>query len=660
MSATQKMSLFESFTGYRATQGTKQHKMQCPFCKKEDHFFYNDEALWDCKVCGKKGNAITFVRLIYDLCVNAPERLMEKKGLPRRSIEEYGIKINPLTDHYVFPTYNDGKLNNLYRWFESDNTIRCPIGMEHTLVCSKQDSDDWKDDVWLFEGHFDVVAGKAMVGSTRDITCLAVPGANVFKPTWLPKFEGKNLTLLFDNDNAGEEGTLNILKHIEASPKKPKSVRYILWEDQPGGYDIRDLYVEHGRKAFSMLPKFATSKVEAPKNKSIEPDLTYNCIEKVLEEYGMIYHITPDIQSLILVILASIYSVNLDGEQVWLKVIGPAGCGKTRVAKAVSASSHVVLRSTFTGLFSGWSDDNEDDPSMIPLIASKTLIVKDADALLRQGNIEKILSELRDFYDKDSSVQYRNRKHYNYQDVRSSIIICGTTALRMADNSFLGERFVDIELSFTEEEEEAMGLRALDHAISLATNKVIEPETKLKAAFAGFIDVLYTRRPHTDFETLPQEIKTEIWRCAWLSSRLRTDVPRNQKGDITMDPQPEVPTRLVGQFINLAISLCAVFNINIPDERVLNLVRKISIDIVGRTSVRYKICKYLSENENKTLNEIEEAANIPKTTAWRHMNDLEVLGFVRTGTYTITSGSIAGKRGFVFNLDAKIKDRFNA
>ena len=48
------------------------------------------------------------------------------------------------------------------------------------------------------------------------------------------------------------------------------------------------------------------------------------------------------------------------------------------------------------------------DASLIPLIAGKTLIVKDADALLRQKNVEQIFSELRDFYDKDSSTFYKN------------------------------------------------------------------------------------------------------------------------------------------------------------------------------------------------------------------------------------------------------------
>ncbi|MFN9914620.1 MAG: hypothetical protein ACK53L_18680, partial [Pirellulaceae bacterium] len=141
----------------------------------------------------------------------------------------------------------------------------------------------------------------------------------------------------------------------------------------------------------------------------------------------------------------------VEGEQIWIRLIGAPSSGKTSIAKAMSGSTQVVLKSTFTGLFSGWRDkDASVDSSLVPLIAGKTLIVKDADALLKQKNIEQIFSELRDFYDKDSSTFYRHGVAHDYHNIRSTMILMGTYVIRRSDQSFLGERFLDFELELSE------------------------------------------------------------------------------------------------------------------------------------------------------------------------------------------------------------------
>ena len=58
----------------------------CPFCLKDGKFYVKTKnGLWDCKVCGRKGNPVTFLReIVKELDESPPaalEKLREGRGL---------------------------------------------------------------------------------------------------------------------------------------------------------------------------------------------------------------------------------------------------------------------------------------------------------------------------------------------------------------------------------------------------------------------------------------------------------------------------------------------------------------------------------------------------------------------------------------------------
>lgn len=663
---------FEFHTGIEYEEHGDQYVGICPFCNKQDKFYFNKDYLWDCKntLCvesstrkRRSGNLVSFLRQLYeehDTTQKAAQIVADWRGLPMARISQLGIKYNPLNDSILIPTFKNGRLNNLYKAEKRNDKIQvlCTPSMEHTIM-------NWPEDphetVWVCEGHWDRIAAETIVGNTNEITCIGVPGAGVWKKAWTDILVDRNVVFCYDNDNSGRVGFEKVIqKHIATHPQKPKSVSYIEWpEGLPDKYDLNDVYRDHNRKSMefitSLIKPFTTSEGTVIVKQTIEnvqANISIDSFDKFVDVFKETYHTTPDMELCLLLVLTSIYSINVGGEQLWLRIIGPPGCGKTTVAKAMSSSEQVILRSTFTGLFSGYNDGSNEDKSLVPVISGKTLIVKDADALLQQANISRIFSELRDFYDKDSSTGYRHGFNHDYRNIPSTMVLCGTNVLRRADQSFLGERFLDFEMRISHMDEELISQRMLERSMMLAADpSKLPPEIHVQAAAKGFID--HHLLPKQLNTTLSKDLQREVLRLSKLTARMRTKVDRDTfgKGDITFSPVAELPTRLIGQLSKT--TLCVPMVLGREDENMAKrLLRKIVRDIINPTSNRYRMCQDLMEGWYGR-DELIESTGMSKAMATRELDDLRELNLVDE---KVGASHIPKHKRLVFTLKDDIKE----
>ena len=666
------MNPFEFWTGLEAEEHGDQYISTCPFCEKSEKFYFNKDFLWDCKNLScvdpinrkpRSGNLVSFLRQLYeehDTITKASQIVSDWRQLPTARISQLGLKYNPLNDSIMIPTFKNGKLNNLYKAEKRNDKVLvlCTPSMEHTIM-------NWPEDphqtIWICEGHWDRIAAEAIVGNANNITCIGVPGAGVWKKGWTDILVDRDVVFCYDNDNSGRVGFEKVIaKHIASHPQKPKSVSFIEWDKElPDKYDLNDCYKTHQRKSFEYLTPFIKpfkvsegTVIVKQTIENVQANITIDSFDKFMDVFKETYHTTPDMELSLLLVLVSIYSLNVGGEQIWLRLIGPPGCGKTTIAKAVSASDQVLLRSTFTGLFSGYNDGSNEDKSLVPIIAGKTLFVKDADALLQQANISRIFSELRDFYDKDSSTGYRHGFNHDYRNIPSTMVLCGTNVLRRADQAFLGERFLDLEMRISPRDEELISQRMLERSMMLASDpSKLPPEIHVQAAAKGFIDHHLTNRVLNS--GLTKELQGNILRLAKLTAKMRTKVDRDTfgKGDVTFSPVAELPTRLIGQLSKMM--MCVPMVLGRDDEPISNkLLKKVVRDVIDPSSNRYKLCQDLMEGWYGR-DELVEMTGMSKSMVTRELDDLRILRLVDE---RLGASNIPKHKRLVFTLRDDIKE----
>lgn len=641
---------FSFHTGYEFEQVGTQFRSHCVFCGKQDHFFTNAEWQWDCKHCQRSGNLYTFLNMFHqEMCTIGPVSLLEGiRGVPTRFFLLNQVRYNPIRsreNYHVFciPTFNkESNLNNLYRVMpDRDRPGKYNVwgtpSLDATLFNYPIHS---KDTVFLLEGFWDKIAAEAAT-ENKDVSCYSWPGST-FKQKWGNLFAGKSVYIFPDNDNAGQEELKKIINYFESATHKPAVINVCKWENKPQKYDVNDCYVEYGQQTYDFMIASckrydytnANRLVDSP---SIVGDESCDSFEKLLTECTNAYYFTYDMELLLLLMMTSMYSLGIEGEQIWVRNEAPPGSSKSTIARLLGISERAVMRDTFTGILSGWKDDQPEDASLIPMIANKCLIIKDADALLQQGNIKQILSELRSFYDKDIAVTYRHRVSYDYKNIRSSFILHGTHALRTMDDTSLGERFLDFELHVTDEDRQHIANKVLERSITMAQTGV-SPEEHVWAHSKGFLDGHLNH--WKGVANIGDKEKQAILRLGNVIAYLRADVKRDHKGRVRYKPYPEVPSRIVGQLTKVFMCAPRIFNTNSVPQSVHNLANHIACDVINVSSNRFKICEALTFCPGMTGDQIIEATKIPALECEIEVDDMRLLGMLdmqskRTGVNNI-------------------------
>ena len=307
------------------------------------------------------------------------------------------------------------------------------------------------------------------------------------------------------------------------------------------------------------------------------------------------------------VMLASVASTKTVGDQLWVKVIGPAACGKSTLCEALSINQdYVFAKSTIRGFLSGYRKDggkDKEDNSLIPLVRDKTLVTKDGDTLLNLPNLGQILSEARDLYDGTSRSHYRNAMGNDYAGVRMTWLLCGTSSLRAIDSSELGERFLDCVImeGIDDELEDEILWRVVNRADrNLAIESDGEPGTQYEPELVEAMQltggyVSYLRENAVSVLPAIENPRWALRQCARLGKLVAYMRARpSQRQD--EGAEREFAPRLVSQHVRLAKCLAMVLNRKSVDEKVMRRVRRVSLDTSRGQTLAIAHCLHKSSD----------------------------------------------------------------
>ncbi len=625
--------------------GTNQGLATCPFCKKKKFYCSLDKPLYDCKPCVIGGGPQDFIRRLWEH--STPDRSELKSFASDRGVcdpaalEAWGVRKSAIEETWIVPAWNgDHEMVNVYRYVRIEGKYRLigTPGLSHGLF-GPVEPNEKATKIYVCEGVWDGAAWREALAFTRrtddgDLIhttkpeqsmlhraeVYAVPGTSAYASNWHKLFAGKSLTLMYDNDHpdkvgrcAGFEGMKSFRGKVAYEAKKPSEVWYLHWGDKgfdpdlETGYDVRDVFKEVGDKPAQRVEgvTFLLERLEvAPDEwipserpgKGSEPTALplpcsnwktlVNQWRKAMEwpaagtglDHGLAF------------ILAVATSTMQEGDQLWGKLLAPASSGKSTLVEAMSlAPQYVHPVSTITGFHSGFvMKDKKKDPSLVKACDTKTLIIKDGDTLMKQGNVEQIMSEMRDIYDRVSRTHYRNDLRREYKDLSITMIICGTAALVSLDQSELGERFLScVVMDEIDPDVERDVGRRVSRSVARNIGRDIRDKVdgndpdKLKARqlTAGYLIYLRENAGHLlkkvgDGLAEDDDAIDRLTDLGLFVAHLRAR-PSSKQAEVV---EREFAARLTSQFTRLACCLAVVLNEPGVTPAVLKRVERVALD----------------------------------------------------------------------------------
>ena len=658
-----KLRVFEThgviFSGTRG----EEHYGLCPFTGKEDKFYVNETTLlWDSKTEGVGGDIPKFLFLIAkqnveQLTISIKRRLSSQRNLPDEAFKFWGTGWDG--HRYTWPVRNAKGIVQDIRHYQLGKSMMSTAGCTTCLMGAEWLTKKPKDPVYLCEGEWDAIALKWLLTKLRRPgVVLCVPGVGTFKQEWVPWFNGRTIHVLYDADEAGENGDLLVQKRLGEVSKK---ITYTHWPDSVDrGFDTRD-WIIHGAvdrdtpdECFSALTKLFETKPRkrippiegdsgsAENDEEKASDWTHPpSLDQLREVFNkwLFLKDTDAIETVMAVHLSQI----IDGPPIWMFLVAPPGGAKTEIIGSLSLCDQTYMTSSLTphALISGANFKNMPDPSLIPRLDGRVMVVKDFTSILsmRDADKDEIFGILRDAYDGRCGKVFGTGVERNYKS-RFTVLAAVTPSIYdlSSQHQSLGERFLKFSSghNLKHSSEREIIRRAIDNI-----NRETEMKWQLSDVVRSFLDARLQWASSLDLEMFPsidEDYKERLIYLGMFGARLRGTVSRDSyRHDImTSRPSAEVGSRLGIQLAKFVKSLSLIHKHKKCGEQEYRIVKKIILDTIPQRvedMIRTLIVNNSNDKDAFTTQELARFTRYPLATVSRLLQDLHVLDIVcRSGS----------------------------
>ena len=576
------------FTGEvpKAGKDAAQGVGACPFCGgQSDHsnLYVNVEnRQWDCKRCGRTGGFGRFLELVSEQNIGKAKGkpmldLVAGRGIKAATFRRWGVGYDPEFNHYTTPVWGPHTLMDLRIYKPGSKSMSTP-GATVWLVGYERLAKSPDATVYICEGEWDAEAlDEILRGCNAPGMVLGVTGAGTFKADWVPDFIGRDVVLLYDHDDAGIRGEA---KAFEALADTARTVRAMHWpESLPGGFDVRDLYHSVGnnpqeawaalRKGFQSFTRAsagnagATLQMTVPLAPLVAEDAD-GCNpavgagpgigrDEVVRRYRQWMHL-PNPEPLD-VLYATLLGNRLPGDPLWLFVVAPPGGSKSELLMSLGKASHVITTTSLTphALVSGAVSPGGGDPSLIPKLNGKVLVIKDFTTILDMNHVarDEIMGVLRDAYDGETCRYFGTGLVKRYKSTFG--IVAGVTpAVEMFStlHASLGERFLRYRIRVPGRI--SIGGDIIEKAIAN-----IGQEIGMRGDLQAIgVDALNRKVDLTNLPKIGPDVRRKIVGLAqWVASTRAVVVRERYTREMMFKPVAEIGTRLGKQLGKLAMGL---------------------------------------------------------------------------------------------------------
>ncbi|HEX6762893.1 MAG TPA: hypothetical protein VF094_08845 [Gaiellaceae bacterium] len=342
-------------------------------------------------------------------------------------------------------------------------------------------------------------------------------------------------------------------------------------------------------------------------------------LEKTVRAFQRWLHL-PD-HGALLAVLATVAANRLEGDPVWLVLVGPPGGGKSELLGSLGALEdvHPVATLTEASLLSGVPKKEHANDAKGGLLREigdfGILVCKDFGSVLNMNrdSRQQVLAALREVYD-GSWTRYVGTSGGQKLSWAGKVgLVAGCTPIIDRHASVMGamgERFILFRLPDVDGEEQAH--RALEHA-----GKEQAMRSELAAAVAELLDSNVAEPRERDDQDANRLVS-----LATLVVCCRSAVERDSYSrEIELIPGSEAPTRLVVVLARLLEGLDAI---GADRAAAWPVITKAALDSIPQ--IRRVAIENLFAAEWATTTEVAEAVSYPTTTARRALEDLTAHG----------------------------------
>jgi len=339
------------------------------------------------------------------------------------------------------------------------------------------------------------------------------------------------------------------------------------------------------------------------------------------------------------IFLATCASNFIEGDPLWLIMIGPPGSMKTELIRSLGEKPNELCYplsnltpNTFISGFKGAGD-------LLPKLNSKIVSIKDFGTLLSKNKDTRneIFGQLREIYDQYYSKATGSGKLPVTYHAKITNIIAATPIIDRFQyfQVHLGERYLRVRLQTGDDDSHKERVKIGKKALS-----GMGGEKEMREDLKRVVHSLLKNIENLDTPMIKEEHEEEIVAMGNILAVLRTPIIKDRYGAAEYSPEPKYPTRCVKELGKLAMGLALIdirYEINEDDLRIL---WRVVLDCTDKTRIRVfqsLFTQHTDENRN-TIWEIShksiktsiaaERSRIATVTAKRRLEDLFYLGLV--------------------------------
>lgn len=309
-----------------------------------------------------------------------------------------------------------------------------------------------------------------------------------------------------------------------------------------------------------------------------------------------------DLSDVLAIMMATAISTLRMGDQLFVMVIGPPGCGKTRLCEAMLVSKNTMSLEMLTGVVSGWKTGQGAGKkySLLERGNNKCWITPEADTMVKDGNYSKEMGRIRRAFDGSMTADFKTMDEaLEFNGLRLTWIKAGTPKMLTHDMAGLGDRFLKIRIhppSFK------ASLSIVNHVIKSAWDDVANRaegehhmNEKYQRAYemtAGYLDYMIDQADDLlePVEPPTGNYATQIARLAYMVSYFRA----RPDADEEVEDVVEQPNRVAGQLVRYARCLTVVLNKTTVDDEVMRVVTKLGED--SSAGYTYDVAKVVASH----------------------------------------------------------------